>query len=154
MSSPKQHAQAGNMPCAHMTLLEGDPSEKYTDDLPTQSHGSSPGGTRSLHLHSIASPPSTLQPTISPTRTTTLAPSRKSHQTYPPRDLRTGRWWCRESRGVRGGRLLHDASTANHSARADGLAFQFAVSPPRACNDTLNTLRHSVPLLPPLVLRS
>jgi hypothetical protein len=50
--------------------------------------------------------------------------------------------------------LLHDASTANHSARADGLAFQFAVSPPRACNDTLNTLRPPVPLLTPLMLRS
>ena len=106
----------------------------------------------SLHRHQPTSPPSTLQPTISPTRTTTLAPSRKSHQTYPPRDLRTGRWWCRESRGVRGGRLLHDASTANHSARADGLTFQFAVSPPRACNDTLNTLRDGVPLSPLLVL--
>jgi hypothetical protein len=48
---------------------------------------------------------------------------------------------------------FHDASTANHSARADGLAFQFAVSPPRACNDTLNTLRDGAPLLPLLVFR-
>jgi hypothetical protein len=37
--------------------------------------------------------------------------------------------------------LLHDAITANQLTRADGLAFQFAVSPPRACNDTLNTPR-------------
>lgn len=56
MSSLKQHAQAGNMPRAYMTLLQRRPKqgkEKHTNDLHTKFYGSSPGGTRSLHLHSI-----------------------------------------------------------------------------------------------------
>lgn len=44
------------MPRAYMTLLQRRPQrghKKHTNDLPTKSHGSSPGGTRSLHLPSI-----------------------------------------------------------------------------------------------------
>ena len=88
-----------------------------------------------------SNPHSTLQPTMLPTGMTLLTRSKKDSQSYPPRDLRMACWWCRlVSWGLRSP-FSHDATTANHSARADGLAFQLAVSPPRACNDTLNTVR-------------
>ena len=49
--------------------------------------------------------------------------------------------------------FLHDASTANHSARADRLAFQFAVSPASCLQRHAQHPPAGVPLLPLLALR-
>ena len=145
------------MPRAHMTLLQVGPSGKK---ILKMCPPSLMGQVREVLGSCIFTPSApTHQPDLNAAANDITHEDdnsgtvSKTHQTYLPRDLTTGRWWCRDARGVRGSRLLHDASTANHSARVDGLAFQFAVSPPRACNDTLNTLRRRVPLLPPLVLR-
>lgn len=57
MSSLKQYMKAGDTSYAGMTLLDDELSEKHTADLPTQTHGTSPGGTRSLHLHDVDTNP-------------------------------------------------------------------------------------------------